>query len=175
MLALVEKLKLTREEYEALKEKLHLMETVERPEIIERLQTARGYGDLSENAEYDAAKADRERIEDEINQLTQQLRHVEIVEVDENADTISIGITVRIEDLGLEEDDEDKIAVYRIVGGTADPFEKKISAESPVGKALLGRRPGDVVRVEIPRLGHAAGGTDKIDYRILEIVRTQKS
>lgn len=148
---------LTKQGYKELEDKLNLLKTVKRQEISQIIAEARAQGDLSENAEYDAAKDEQARIEGEIVEIEAKLRNAKIIEKSGDDTTISLGSEVKI--LNLKNNKE---MVYRIVGTTeSDPFNNKISNESPVGKALLGKRLGDVVDVVNPN------GT--IQFKILEI------
>ena len=150
--------------YEGLKryeDELHELKVVKRKEVAQKIKEAREQGDLSENAEYDAAKDEQRDIEARIEELEKILKNVEVVaEEDVTSDTINIGCTVRIKDL-----EEGDIEEYRIVGSTeANSLKGKISNESPVGKALLGKKINDTVEVETP------AGT--FAYKILEIQRS---
>lgn len=148
---------LTKQGYKELEDKLNLLKTVKRQEISQIIAEARAQGDLSENAEYDAAKDEQARIEGEIVEIEAKLRNAKIIEKSGDDTTISLGSEVKI--LNLKNNKE---MVYRIVGTTeSDPFNNKISNESPVGKALLGKKLGDVVDVVNPN------GT--IQFKILEI------
>ena len=148
---------LTKQGYKELEDKLNLLKTVKRQEISQIIAEARAQGDLSENAEYDAAKDEQARIEGEIVEIEAKLRNAKIIEKSGDDTTISLGSEVKI--LNLKNNKE---MVYRLVGTTeSDPFNNKISNESPVGKALLGKRLGDVVDVVSPN------GT--IQFKILEI------
>lgn len=130
-----------------LEARLEYLKSVRRAEIAEEIKIARGFGDLSENAEYDAAKNEQAALEQRIAELENTIRNA--IVVDENnvsTDVVSFGNTVRITD--VEEGDEEE---YTIVGGPeADPDEGRISNESPVGAALIGARVGDVVSVSTP-------------------------
>ena len=143
-------------------EELDDLKVNKRREIAEKIKEAREQGDLSENAEYDAAKDEQRDIEARIEELEKLLKNVEGVDEDEvNLDTINIGCQVHVIDL-----DEDEEMEFRIVGSTeANSLENKISNESPVGRALMGRTAGEVVDVE------TQAGT--IQYKILEIKRVQ--
>lgn len=156
------KVVLTYEGLKRMEEELEDLKTVRRKEVAEKIKEARGQGDLSENAEYDAAKEEQAEIEARIVVLEKMLRNAEVIDDEEvSADIISIGSKVKIYDIEFEEEDE-----YSIVGSAeADPMAGKISNESPVGKALLGHKLGDLVTVETP------GG--EAEFRILEISRTR--
>ena len=136
--------------YEGLKkyeEELQDLKVVQRKAVAEKIKEAREQGDLSENAEYDAAKDEQRDIEARIEQIEKILKNAEVVVEDEvDLDKISIGCSIRILDIEFDEELE-----YYIVGSQeADPRNNKISDESPVGKALLGRKVGDEVIVEAP-------------------------
>lgn len=131
-----------------------------RQEIAQKIKEAREQGDLSENAEYDAAKDEQRDIEARIEQLEKLLKNAEVV-VEEEIDLEKINIGCRVKLLDVEEDEEME---FKIVGSTeANSLQNKISNESPVGKALIGRRVGDVVDVETQ--------VGVIQYKVLEIQR----
>ena len=131
-----------------------------RREVAQKIKEAREQGDLSENAEYDAAKDEQRDIELRIEELEKLLKNAEVVDEDEvDLDKISIGCKVKVYDVDFDEEME-----FKIVGSTeANSLQNKISNESPVGRALLGKRVGDVVDVETQ-----AG---IIQYKVLEIQR----
>ena len=152
--------------YEGLKryeDELHELKVVRRKEVAQKIKEAREQGDLSENAEYDAAKDEQRDIEARIEELEKILKNVEVVaEEDVTSDAINIGCTVVIKD--LEEGDTEE---YSIVGSTeANSLKGKISNESPVGKSLIGAVVGDVVTVSTP-----AG---EFKYEVLEIRKTSQ-
>lgn len=151
---------LTSEGYEKIESELDELKVVKRKEIADRIKQALAFGDISENSEYDEAKNEQAQLEERIAKLEAILRNAKIIDEDDiSTDTVAIGAKVRI--LDLEFDDEFK---YIIVGSTeADPEEDKISNESPVGKALLGRKIGEIVEVQVP--------DGIIKYKILEISR----
>ena len=134
--------------------------SVRRNEISEQIAIARGFGDLSENAEYDEAKNEQSRIEAKIVEMENTLRNCVVVEDDEvNTDTVGVGNTVKVENLTLKREQ-----TITIVGANEiDPRNMKISSDSPIGGALLGKKVGQVVDVEVP------GGT--IQMKVLEISR----
>ena len=137
---------LTQAGYDELVEKLEYLKTVKRPEIAEKIKVARGFGDLSENSEYDEAKNEQGLVEQEINEVEYTIKHAKIVNKDEmGKNGISVGAKVTVvDDFGDEE-------VYDIVGATEfDPFNNKISLESPIGAALVGHKAGDDVEVTLP-------------------------
>ena len=139
-----------------LEEELNELKTVRRPQVIEAIKDARAQGDLSENADYDAARNDQAELEARIKELEYMIEHATIIE--ENADgKVSIGSTVVVSYV----DDDDK-EEYKIVGSLeANPFENRISNESPIGKAVLNKKVGDIVSVESPNGSY--------DVKILEI------
>ena len=140
-----EDLELTIEGKEKLEAELDELKNVKRPENVIALKEARALGDLSENAEYDAARNEQAEIEGRIKQLEKMLENVSII-TDVGTDTVSIGNTVSIKYVDDEEEDE-----YKIVGSQeADPFESKISNESPIAQALFDHKVGDIVTVESP-------------------------
>ncbi|MDY2985071.1 MAG: transcription elongation factor GreA [Synergistes jonesii] len=143
-----DKVVMTREGYEKLKSELVSLRTDGRSEIAAKLEEARAFGDLSENAEYHTAKEEQEKIENRILQLEYQLSKAKIVET-EDIDTsiVSLGTTVTIEDL-----DKKQTLVYTLVGTEeADIKESKISAASPVGKALMGKHVEEETMARTPR------------------------
>ncbi len=140
------KIYLTEEGLEDLKRELDELINVKRPENIQAIKEARALGDLSENADYDAAKNDQAEIEGRIKKIEKMLENVEIIEK-KNSDVVELGSTVCIKYC----DDEDETDEYKIVGSQeADPFMSKISNESPIAKAIMNKRVGDVVEVESP-------------------------
>ena len=155
-----EKVVLTRDGEQKLMEELENLQTVERPKVQEEIQIAKGFGDLSENAEYSAAREHQARIEGRILEIQQMLDHALIVENDaQGNDVANIGSFLRVFDMEYEEED-----TYKLVGATeADPKQLFVSNESPIGGALIGSRVGDIVDVETP------GGLIKL--KILEITR----
>ena len=148
---------LSKEGYAKLEARLHYLLTTGREENRKEIEIAKGFGDLSENAEYTAAREAQARIEGEILDIQDKLQHCVIVEEDEDASVASIGSIVRVFDEEYEEEDE-----YRLVGATeAAPKKLYVSNESPIGKALLGVRKGDSISVETP------GGLLKL--RVLDV------
>ncbi len=140
-------IKITDDGLKKLQEELEILKTQGRADIAEKIKTARGYGDLSENSEYDEAKNEQAKIEARIVEIEAMLKNVEIIEdVKGKAKSVIIGVKVKV--LDCEYGDESE---YRVVGSTeADPRAGLISDESPVGKALLGKKIGDEVIVEAP-------------------------
>lgn len=140
------KIYLTKEGFEELKSELDNLINVKRPENIQAIKEARALGDLSENADYDAAKNDQAEIEGRIKKIEKMLENVEIIEKN-NLDVVGLGTTVSIRYV----DDADETDEYKIVGSQeADPFESKISNESPIAKAIMNKKVGDIVDVESP-------------------------
>ena len=136
---------LTENGLEELKKELDNLINVRRPENIQAIKEARSLGDLSENAEYDAARNEQAQIEARIQQLEKMLENVSII-TEVSKDTVGIGNTVSIKYVDDDEEEE-----YKIVGSQeADPFESKISNESPIAKALFEHKVGDIVTVESP-------------------------
>ena len=135
----------TTEGLEQMKQELEDLIQVKRPEVIKALKEARALGDLSENAEYDAARQEQAQTEARIKELEAMIEHAVIIE---NVDTneVSIGTKVTIEYV-----DDDDTEEYSIVGvKEADPFNNKISNESPIARAILGKKIGDIVSVDSP-------------------------
>ena len=129
-----------------MEEKLKYMTTVRRAEVAEHLNIARGFGDLSENAEYDEAKDEQAKLEADIVELEAALRNVIVIDGEISTDAVNVGTTVRV--LYLDEGDEEE---FTIVGAReSDPMNNKISNESPIGVALLGHKSGETVSVEAP-------------------------
>ncbi|MFR8927015.1 transcription elongation factor GreA [Peptoniphilus senegalensis] len=137
----------TPEGLEKIENEIEYLKTVRRKEVSERIKVALGYGDLSENSEYDEAKNEQAQVEERIAKLEMMVRNARIIdEKDLNTDVVNIGSSVKVRELDTMEEDE-----YTIVGSAeADPLEGKISNESPVGSKLLGNRVGDVIEVEVP-------------------------
>ena len=141
---------LTQEGLDEIKQELNDLINVRRPENIQAIKEARSLGDLSENAEYDAARNEQAQIEGRIQQLEKMLENVSII-TDVSTDKVSIGNTVSIKYVDDDEEDE-----YKIVGSQeADPFESKISNESPIAQALFDHKVGDIVTVESPNGNYA--------------------
>ena len=141
------KIRLTDDGLKKLQDELENLKTTGSADIAEKIKVARGYGDLSENSEYDEAKNEQAKIEARIVEIEAMLKNVEIIsDVKGSAKTIMLGTKVKILDVEFDEE-----ATYRIVGSAeADPNEGLISDESPVGKALLGHKVGDTVFAEAP-------------------------
>lgn len=149
---------LTPEGLKKLEDELEHLKTVKRKEIAERIKHAKEFGDIFENAEYEDAKNEQAFVEGRIHQLEQMLSNARIIDNHgAPADQVTVGSTVKLKDLGTGEE-----FAYMIVGSAeADPSQDRISNESPVGKALLGRRTGETVEVVAP-----AG---KLKYSVLQI------
>jgi len=154
----LERVPITREGYESLKKELEQLKAVERPRIIRAIEAARAHGDLSENAEYHAAKERQSFIEGRLNEIGYKLNHAEIVDTRGlPKDRVLFGSTVVLENI-----DTDETVIYQLVGvDEADIQMRKISISSPLGKALLGKRPGEEVVVNAP------GG--RRQYELVEI------
>ena len=154
---------LTREGLKKYEDELHDLKVVKRKEVAQKIKEAREQGDLSENAEYDAAKDEQRDIEARIEELEKILKNVEVVDMDEdhNLEQVGFGLVVKVKDNEFDDEME-----FKIVGATeANSLKGKISNESPLGKALLGAKKGDVVTVEAP-----AG---VIEYTILDIYKPE--
>ncbi len=152
---------MTYEGVKKLEDELEYLKTVKRKEITEKIKVALGYGDLSENSEYDEAKNDQAFTEGRIVTLENMLKNAVVVDESEiSNDVVSVGSKVKVKDYEFDEEVE-----YSIVGSAeADPMNYKISNESPVGRALIGKKKGDIVEVQIP------DGINK--FEILEISRS---
>lgn len=152
-----QKIYLTPEGREELKEELDKLVNEKRPALAERLRKAIAQGDLSENANYKAAKEEQSFLEGRIQEIEAILQKAEIIEENEGNDEVAVGSRVTVVEKGWDEPE-----VYRIVGSAeADPINGKVSHSSPMGQALLGRQAGDTVAVEAP------GGT--IEFQIKAI------
>ena len=150
---------LTPEGYKKLKAEIEHLSTEKRREVAERIRVARQFGDIAENAEYDDAKNDQMLLEHRIARLEEQLRNARVIEKKEiSSDMVSVGSTVRLRDVDAKQTVE-----YRIVGSAeANPSLNKLSNESPVGKAIMGHKKGEIVEVATPRGA-------RLKYKILEI------
>jgi transcription elongation factor GreA len=148
---------LTADGLKKLQEKLDHLKSVKRLEVADRLKAAIALGDLSENSEYDDAKNEQAFLECEIAELEEKIRHAKIIENSVDSNVVSMGSKIVLKDLEFNETDE-----YQLVGSTeADPDEGKISNESPVGAAIIGKSVGEVVEVHV--------GENIINYEIMEI------
>ncbi|MBR4018841.1 MAG: transcription elongation factor GreA [Clostridia bacterium] len=150
--------RLTKEGVEKYEQRLEYLKTTGRTEIAEQIQIARSFGDLSENAEYDAAKLEQARMEYEIIEIEAMLRNVVIIDEDTiNTEVVNVGNTIKVLNKALN-----KEMTFQIVGSAeANPREQRISNESPVGAGLLGHKLGEIVTINTP------GGAS--DFEILEI------
>ena len=159
-MAEVKKILLTRAGVQKMEAELIELKTVKRQEVIQKIKEARAQGDLSENAEYDAAKEEQGKIEGEIAALEETLRRAEIIDEENvSTDRVSFGCTVLVYDKEFNEE-----ISYTIVGSQeANPMENRISSESPIGVALMGAAVGDVVTFETP------GGTSTLEVREISI------
>lgn len=151
---------LTKEGLQKLEQELSTLKAEKRPEIAEKIKEAREFGDLSENSEYEAALDAQAKMEQRISYLEEQLKNAKVLDESEiDKDTVSVGSKVRILDLDMEEEEE-----YTIVGKTeSDPAENKISDQSPLGQALIGKKKGATVTVDAP------GGS--YESKILDVSR----
>ena len=151
---------MTEEGLRKLQEQLDFLVGVRRNEVAHKIEVARGFGDLSENAEYDEAKKEQGQLEEEIARLTKVISTAVVVADSEiSTDKVSVGTTVKVQDV-----DSGDVYEYAIVGAEeADPYEDKISNESPVGAGLLGAGIGEVREIEIPM------GT--VHYKVVDIRR----
>ncbi|MCX7749420.1 MAG: transcription elongation factor GreA [Clostridia bacterium] len=151
---------LTYEGLKKLEEELDFLKSVKRREVAERIKQALSFGDISENSEYDEAKNEQAHLEGRILQIESMLKHAKVIDEDEvTTDSVSLGSKVKLLDIEFDEEVE-----YSIVGSTeADPANHKISNESPVGSALIGKKSGDIVEVAAP--------DGIVKFKILEIYK----
>ena len=149
---------LTPEGYEKLKQEIEHLSTEKRREVADRIRVAREFGDITENSEYDDAKNEQARLEQRIAMLEERLLAARVIAADDvSTDAVSVGTRVRLRDL-----DAKKTVEYHIVGSAeADPAEHRLSNESPVGKAIIGRKKGETVEVTAPR--------GSLKFKILDI------
>jgi transcription elongation factor GreA len=145
---------------EELKAKIEHLSTARRQEVAERIKEARAFGDISENSEYDDAKNEQAMLEKQIADLEDKLRSATVIDEDNvSTDVVGVGTTVHVKDQKTE-----KSVKYRIVGSAeANPSENKLSNESPVGKALIGKKRNEIVSVPLPR-----GGTRELKVTKIE-------
>ncbi|ALJ24271.1 transcription elongation factor GreA [Lactobacillus gallinarum] len=138
---------MTAEGKEKLQAELKNLKLVKRPEVIERIKVARSFGDLSENSEYDAAKDEQSHVEDRIAQVEDMLKYAQVVDADSvDPNEVSIGKTVTYTEVGT-----DDAETYTIVGSDeSDPLNGKISNDSPIAQALLGKKKGETVSITTP-------------------------
>ena len=150
----------TKQGYQDLVDELKYLKLTRREEIKEQIAVARGFGDLSENAEYDEARNEQAKVEARIQELEALIENAEIIdETNMDVRSISLGSVVKLYDEDFEEE-----ITYSIVGSNqADPLEKKISDQSPIGRALMGKKAGDSVTVTAP-----AG---ELHFKVLEVAR----
>lgn len=153
-----EEVLLTQEGYEKLEQELEYLKTTQRTEIAERIKVALGYGDLSENSEYDEAKSAQEENEGKIIELENKIRHAKVIDDSEiDTKTVQVGNTVEVHDMEFDED-----VTYIIVGSTeVDLAQNKISNVSPIGAALIGAKKGQTVEAKVP--------TGIIKFKVLSI------
>ncbi len=139
---------LTKEGYEKLRSEIEFLSTEKRREVADRIRIAREFGDIAENAEYDDAKNEQALLEHRISQLEERLLSARVIEKKDIAkDVVSVGSKVKLRDIAAN-----KTFEYHIVGSAeANPAEQKLSNESPVGKAIIGHKKGEVVEVAAPR------------------------
>ena len=149
---------LTKEGYKKLQQEIEFLSTEKRREIAERIRLAREFGDIAENAEYDSAKNEQAHLEARIALLEERLKNARVIQKKEiKSGEVSIGTKVRLRDM-----DANQTVEYQIVGSAeANPAENKLSNESPVGKAIMGRKKGEVVEVAAPR--------GSLKYKIMDI------
>jgi transcription elongation factor GreA len=149
---------LTKEGYEKLRQEIEYLSNEKRREVAERIRHAREFGDIAENSEYDDAKNEQAMLEHRIAQLEERMRSARVISKKDVAkDVVSVGSTVRLRDV-----EANKTFEYKIVGSAeANPSENKLSNESPVGKAIIGRKKGETVEVSAPR--------GSLKFKILEI------
>ena len=149
---------LTKEGYEKLKREIEYLSTEKRREVAERIRVSREFGDIAENAEYDDAKNEQAMLEHRIAMLEERLLSARVIDKKDVAkDVVSVGSKVKLRDVGAG-----KTVEYQIVGSAeANPAEQKLSNESPVGKAIIGRKKGETVEVAAPR--------GSLKFKILDI------
>jgi transcription elongation factor GreA len=149
---------LTPEGFKKLQEELDYLQTERRAEVAERIKTAREFGDIAENAEYDDAKNEQALLEHRIAQLEEKLRDARVISKKEiSKDVVSVGSKVRLKDM-----ETNKTVEYHVVGSAeANPAENKLSNESPVGRAIMGHKKGETVEVAAPR--------GALKFKIMEI------
>jgi transcription elongation factor GreA len=150
---------MTAEGKEKLKAELKDLKLVKRPEVIQRIKVARSYGDLSENSEYDAAKDEQSHLEDRISVVEEMLKYAQVIDADSvDPNEVSVGKKVTYQEVG-----EDEPETYTIVGSDeSDPLNGKISNDSPIAQALLGKKKGDKVTVTTP------GGKFEVEIQKVE-------
>ncbi len=144
----MEQITVTEEGLKKLTDELNYLKTVKKQEVKDAIKTAKEFGDLSENSEYEAARTEQAQVESRITELEQMLKHVHLVSTEDvSHDRVSVGVTVTVKDA-----EKGTLTDYVLVGSTeADPFSNKISDTSPIGKAIIGAKTGDKVTVHLPR------------------------
>lgn len=159
---MAEEILLTQEGFDALQKEYELATTVKRKEIAEALKEARSYGDLSENAEYDAAKDAQAELEERISKLEEMIKVAKVVDKTTDKNKVDVGAKVTVEYVGKSGKKEQK--TYSIVGSAeSDPFNGKLSNESPVGRGLMGKQKGEVAEIQLK---------DKVvEYKVVKIER----
>lgn len=160
---MAEEVLLTEKGYQKLEEELEKLTTVKRREVAKRIKVAREFGDISENSEYDDAKNEQAFVEGRIKEIKQLIDNAKVIKEDEvSDDKVNLGTTVRLHNL-----DEDDYVTYKLVGtAETDPLDFKISNESPIGKAIIGKKVGSKVKVKVPK------GT--IRYEIISIKKSSE-
>ena len=160
---MAQEIKMSAAGLKAMQEELEYLKTVRRKELAEEIKEARSHGDLSENSEYDEAKNEQAKVEAQIAELEETLAHVKIINNEEiNSNIANIGLTVKV--LYIDDDDE---VEYSLVGSReVNALENKISDQSPIGKALIGTKAGDMVTVEIP--------SGPIKLKVLDVRKTEQ-
>ncbi|WP_195270802.1 transcription elongation factor GreA [Eubacterium sp. 1001713B170207_170306_E7] len=155
-----EELVMTQEGLDTLKKRLEYLKTVKRYEVAARIKTAREYGDLSENAEYDEAKSEQGFVEGEISELEAKIKKVKVIDDNDiHTEDVGVGSIVKVKDLEFGDTEE-----YKIVGSAeSDITQNKLSNESPVGRGLIGAKVGQVVTIPIP--------DGEVQYEVLDIRR----
>lgn len=160
-MAIGKQIVLTSEGLHKLEAELEQLKTVRRKDVAEKIKVALSFGDLSENSEYDEAKNEQAIVESRIAEIEQMFKNVSILDEEGiSTESVTVGSIITVKNV-----ERDKVDTYKIVGSTeASPLDKKISDESPVGKAMLGHKKGDVVEVETP-----SGAI--IEYELMEITK----
>ena len=155
----IEKIKMSQEQFDKMQAELNYLETERTREVAEQLKEARGYGDLSENSEYDEAKSEQGKLYSKIAELHALLENAEIVEAEVVAQGV-VGLGSKVTVLDMEDNSE---TTFQIVGSQeANPMQGKLSEESPIGAGLKGRKEGDVVTIKAP--------VGELQFRILTVV-----
>ena len=146
-MAIKQQIVVTDEGLKKLTEELDYLKNIKRKEVVESIRTALSFGDLSENSEYDEAKNEQAKVEAQINELEETLKHIKVIsDEDISTEIVSVGAKIKVFDIEFDEELE-----YTIVGSTeADPMESKISDQSPIGSALLGAKIGETVLAFTP-------------------------